>query len=140
VGGARRKAYAAAIAAHDHATLARLLAAGIPPRWTAQEIGALATASLAPEEKRRRIALLFANPGQLGRALYEGRYELPDSLLTWLPAQDWGPVLRVIERDPDNWRDSAPPAGRPRTRGRSKRAGLRDRPCAGLPVRRWHRA
>lgn len=107
LGSARRQDYAKAIAGHDHAALGRLLAHGLPPRWTADEIRAVGKSSLPLEERRRRIALLFANPEQLARALFAARYDLPEMLLPWLPDQDWGPVLRVIERSPDFWRGPA---------------------------------
>jgi len=107
LGAERRRAYGVAIESHDRARYRALLAAGIPPRWTAAEIRALGTADLPLAEKRRRIALLFANPDQLDRTLSEDRYDLPESLLGWLPAQDWEPVLRVIGRNPDLWREPA---------------------------------
>lgn len=107
LGSARRQDYANAIAGHDHAALGRLLAHGLPPRWTVDEIRAVGKSTLPLEEKRRRIALLFANPEQLARALFVARYDLSETLLPWLPDQDWGPVLRVIERSPDFWREPA---------------------------------
>lgn len=108
LGTERRRAYGATIAAHDHARNRALLAAGVSPRWTAAEIRALGTADLPLEEKRRRIALLFANATQLDRALNSNdRYDVPESLLAWLPEEDWGPVLRAIGRSPDLWRDAA---------------------------------
>ena len=107
IGNERKGKYAAAISAHDHSQLRHLLAIGIPTAWTAAEIQALGTAKSQVEEKRRRIALLFANPGQLDRTLNDDRYGLPKSLLAWLPYQDWKPVLQVIGRSPDIWRDAA---------------------------------
>lgn len=109
LGAGRRGAYGAAIAAHDRAQIRRLHAAGIPPRWTAAEISALGRADLPLAEKRRRIALLFADRDQLDRTLNKDRYDLPEALLGWLPDEDWKPVLSVIGRHPDLWLD---PAGR----------------------------
>ncbi|WP_124542257.1 hypothetical protein [Piscinibacter terrae] len=107
VGVERKKAYQAAIAARDRNEMRRLLSMGIAARWTAAEIRALGPAELPLEEKRRRIALLFANADQLDLAMSEDRFGLTESLLGWLPMQDWGPVLRLIERSPDLWRGAA---------------------------------
>ena len=107
IGNERKGKYAAAIAAHDNAQVRRLLAAGIPTAWTAEEIQALGKTDLPIEEKRRRIAILFASSDQLDRTLNNDRYGLPEALLAWLPYQDWEPILRVISRNPDLWRDAA---------------------------------
>jgi hypothetical protein len=108
IGTERRTAYRAALAAHNHAQLRRLLASGIPPWWTADEIQALATADLPVPEKRRRIALLFADARQLSQALNaEDNDLLAKSLGAWLPRQDWGPILRLIGQAPDAWYDVA---------------------------------
>ncbi|XVJ70979.1 MAG: hypothetical protein HEQ39_16180 [Rhizobacter sp.] len=141
LGSKRRQAYSAAVAARDHAQVRQLLAAGIPTWWTAAEILSLGQADLALADKRRRIAVLFANADHLAQVLraanktvraelveasaYLGarpfdlgangvcsvllaalnayRYDVPQSLLTWLPDQDWVPVWRVIQRDPSTW-------------------------------------
>jgi hypothetical protein len=106
LGVQRRQAYAAAVAERNHARVRQLLAQGIPAWWTEAEILALGKADLAEAEKRRRIAVLFANANQLERAL-EANRNLPMSLLPWLPDSDWGTVLRVIERKPSEWLESA---------------------------------
>lgn len=106
VGTERRAAYRAALAAHDHAQLLSLRASGMPPHWTAAEIAALATADLPLPERRRRIALLFADADQLAGALQATSYNLPQAL-NWLPRQDWGPILRIIGQSPDTWHDVA---------------------------------
>jgi hypothetical protein len=103
----RRAAYRAAVAAHDHTKLRQLVAAGIPAWWTTAEISALAKADLPLAEKRRRVAMLFANKAQLAAALNNDRYSLPESLFTWMPDEDWGPMLQVIQREPDRWWDDA---------------------------------
>ena len=105
LGVERRQAYAAAIAARDRVAHRALVASGIPPHWTVAEIVALSDLSL--EEKRRRIALLFSNSDQLALALNSKRYGLAEALLPWLPRQDWGPVWRVIGRQPDIWWNAA---------------------------------
>lgn len=107
LGAERMETYGAAIAAHDRAQISHLLAAGIPTWWTAAEIRKLGTTDLPLAEKRRRIALLFADRDQLERTLNEDRYFLPEELLAWLPYSDWEPILRIIGRNPDLWRDAA---------------------------------
>ena len=106
LGAERRATYRAALAVHDHAQLQRLSASGIPAWWTAAEIQALAKADLPPDEKRRRIALLFAEPDQLAKALRVGGYEVASTLGPWLPRQDWGPILRLVRKDPMAWGDA----------------------------------
>lgn len=103
IGGARRAAYADALAARDRRRLASLTAAGIPTRWTATEIEALERASLSLEEKRRRIALLFANPDRLAAVFDESHRALLPSLRSWLPDSDWAPILRLIAAHPAAW-------------------------------------
>lgn len=100
VGADRRAAYKAAIAARDRAQLRQLREDGIPAWWTAAEIGDLAKADFPLEEKRRRIALLFADADHLTEALSTTSLE---SLATWLPRQDWAPILRIIAKEPDRW-------------------------------------
>ncbi|GAB4089752.1 hypothetical protein [Hydrogenophaga soli] len=99
LGTARRQAYQTAVAALDHAEVRRLLAAGIAPRWTATEIEKLAQADLPLADKRRRIAVLFANANQLDRVVHRDQHGVVTSLMKWLPDPDWGPVLRAMERD-----------------------------------------
>ncbi len=103
VGAPRRAAFQQALAAHDHARLKSLRAEGLPARWTAQEIAALAGADLPLAEKRRRVALLFADAGQLEGALRSSA-GLP---LGWLPREDWGPILRIIRKSPEQWLERA---------------------------------
>lgn len=107
IGRERRAAYRAALAARDHAQLRSLLARGIPAAWTAAEIQALAAAEMPLPEKRRRIALLFANAEQLSQAMAAGGHELAKTLGSWLPRQDAGPLLHIIGKAPDAWYDFA---------------------------------
>ena len=107
IGRERRAAYRAALAARDHAQLRSLLSRGIPAAWTAAEIQALAAAEMPLPEKRRRVALLFANAEQLSQAMAVGGDELAKTLGSWLPRQDAGPVLRIIGKAPDAWYDLA---------------------------------
>ena len=32
---------------------------------------------------------------------------MPDSLTSWLPRQDWRPILRIVEKHPNVWFDLA---------------------------------
>ena len=104
-GADRRVALRSALADHDHARLRQLLDDGVPAWWLAAEIRDLGKADLPLEEKRRRIALLFADADQLSEALDSDKYELPDALATWLPRRDWKPVLRIVAKAPDAWFD-----------------------------------
>ena len=106
LGAERRAAYRAALAAHDNARLRRLVASGIPAWWTADEIQALAKAELPLEEKRRRIALLFADADQLSAALLDPWQQVANTLGPWLPRQDWGPILRLVRKEPMAWYDA----------------------------------
>jgi hypothetical protein len=103
LGSARRAEFRQALVTRDHARLKRLRAEGLPVWWTAKEIAALATTDLPLEEKRRRIALLFADAGQLEGVLRSA----PALPLGWLPREDWAPILRIIRKSPDTWRDRA---------------------------------
>lgn len=107
LGVERRRAYGAAIAARDRTAHRALIAIGIPPHWTVAEIVSLSQSGLPLAEKRQRIALLFSVNDQLALALNSKRYDLPEALLPWLPRQDWGPVWRVIGRNPDIWWNAA---------------------------------
>lgn len=106
IGAERRAAYEAALVAHDNAQLRALLATGIPPWWTAAEIQALGKADLPLDEKRRRIALLFADPVQLSRALGDEEASVTSTLGPWLPREDWAPILRLVRKSPANWYDA----------------------------------
>lgn len=107
IGGERRAAYRAALAARDHAQLRRLLARGIPAAWTAAEIQALAAAGMPLPDKRRRLALLFANAEQLSLAMAAGGREFAQPLGRWLPREDAGPLLRIIGKAPEAWYEFA---------------------------------
>ncbi len=113
LGTGRRAAWRSALAAHDHAALRRLLAIGIPNWWTAAEIQALATSAMPLEEKRRRIALLFADPAQLAGALKVDGSSVASSLGAWLPRQDWAPILRLVAANPADWFDARQRFGAP---------------------------
>ena len=89
--------YQVAILALDKAALKVLQAEGIPGRWTAQAIVQLGKSSLPLADKRRRIAWLFADREQLRRSLAD--YAVAESLIDWLPLQDWRPVLQVVGED-----------------------------------------
>lgn len=86
--------YQAAVLALDKATLSALQAEGIPASWTAQAILRLGKSSLPLAEKRRRIAWLFVDRAQLRRSL--DKYGAAESLIDWLPLQDWRPVLEIL--------------------------------------------
>lgn len=113
---AERQAYLGAVLALDAAALRTQAQAGIFPGWTFAAIEAVTKADLPLAEKRRRTAWLFRDAGHLGRALAnEGRAALFDGLLAWLPAQDWGPLIKAYKGQPDvleRLRDSAAQQGK----------------------------
>ena len=89
--------YQAAIVALDKAALKALQAEGIPASWTAHALVQLGKSSLPLAEKRRRIAWLFVDRAQLRRSL--NSYAVAESLIDWLPLQDWRPVLEILAED-----------------------------------------
>ncbi|MGJ7526776.1 hypothetical protein [Variovorax sp. GB1P17] len=93
-------AYQAAVLALDKPRLAEFKAEGVPGAWTAQAIKSLGAASLPLAEKRRRIAWLFADHAQLARTLGS---DVLQSLLGWLPREDWGPVVGVVASNPNTY-------------------------------------
>lgn len=106
LGSARRRDYAKAIAALDRASLRRLASQGIPHWWTHDELLQLSAAPISLEKKRRRAALLFADHEQMARVFDNPSRNLLESLLGWLPDQDWEPVLGHLRRNPDTFREA----------------------------------
>jgi hypothetical protein len=90
--------YQAAVFTLHKTTLKALQAEGIPASWTAQALVQLGKSSLSLAEKRRRIAWLFVDRAQLRRSL-DWSYSVAESLIDWLPLQDWRPVLEILGED-----------------------------------------
>ncbi|MCU0753522.1 MAG: hypothetical protein MUE46_00150 [Xanthomonadales bacterium] len=99
-GGTLRQQYLDAGLALDRPLLKVLKARGVPAAWTREAILAVADSELPLAERRRRIAWLFHDHEQLAAALNPSVVE---RLRDWLPLEDWGPVLRVIEAQPLLW-------------------------------------
>ncbi|MFT3735161.1 MAG: hypothetical protein QM776_09070 [Rhodocyclaceae bacterium] len=108
IGAERQREYLASIFALDRVRQRALLAAGIPARWTVEAVRKISESTLPLQDKRRRIALVFADAAQLDRALGGiGRDHLTEALITWLPREDWGPILRTLRRNPELWNETA---------------------------------
>jgi len=89
---ARERAWIDAVLALDKPALKRMLAAGAPPAWTGNAIKAVSAADLPLAEKRKRTAWLFVERGRLTGTLGMGWAE---TLVGWLPYQDWRPVVQA---------------------------------------------
>lgn len=98
--GTLRQQYLDAVLALDRSQLKALKARGVPAAWTREAILAVADSGVPLADRRRRIAWLFHDPEQLAAALTPSVIE---RLRDWLPLEDWGPVLRVIEAQPQLW-------------------------------------
>jgi len=53
-------------------------------------------------DKRKRIAHLFYDHELLGRAMDEST-SVAESLVAWLPAEDWGPILGLMRKYPNRY-------------------------------------
>jgi hypothetical protein len=95
---AERKAYLDAVLALDHAALRAMHQAGVPSHWIGAAIDMVSKAEMTVAEKRRRTAWLFRDGPQLARAVQtEDGSNTLSQLLPWLPAEDWGPVLKALK-------------------------------------------
>lgn len=115
--------YQAAILALDKDALKTMQAEGIPGSWTAEAILRLGKSSMPLAEKRRRIAWLFVDRAQLKRAM-SSSYHVADSLIEWLPLQDWRPVLDILGEDRRGGSDRFSP------REEAEKKGRQDLACA----------
>lgn len=95
-----REAYLKALDDLDKPLLKQLEGAGVPPFWTLEAMKAVSDSSRPLADKRKRLAWLMKDPAQL-REVFRGGYlvngswsGLLESLATWLPAEDWTPLLR----------------------------------------------
>lgn len=92
--------YQVAVQELDRPRLQRFKSEGVPGTWTAEAIRSISRSELSLTERRRRIASLFADHGQLARALDS---EVLASLAGWLPREDWGPVWGVVASHRDTY-------------------------------------
>ncbi|HEX5277951.1 MAG TPA: hypothetical protein VFW42_09810 [Fluviicoccus sp.] len=97
---AERTAYLQAVERLDKPLLRKMESDGVPLFWTVEAIKAVSESPLPIVDKRKRMAWLFKDAGQLRDVFHGGymvngsSYDLPESLSTWLPVEDWGPLLR----------------------------------------------
>lgn len=103
LGQTRYRAYMQAVVALDKPRLNEIRAAGVPARWTAEALVQISRSDLTVPAKRARVAWMFADRPQLEHA-FNG--EVFNALLPWLPREDWRPVLAVIAKRPDYFRES----------------------------------
>lgn len=97
----RRKEYLAAVMALDKGKLQSIEAGPLPSTWVGEAISALGKSDLPLADKRKRIAHLFYDHELLAKAMEEvGGDEMLKSLVAWLPAEDWGPVLDIMRKYP----------------------------------------
>lgn len=81
----------------DREKLRKIEAGPLPSTWVGEAISAVGESDLPLAEKRKRIAHLFYDHEQLARAMEETDLV---SLVAWLPAEDWGPVIGVMRKYP----------------------------------------
>ena len=91
--------YLDAIESLDKNVLKTLMVEGVPGDWTAEAIRQIGTSGLPLPEKRKRIAWIFSDHAQLANAL---NYDVLNSLVDWLPHEDWTPIFKVIGQPPSD--------------------------------------
>jgi hypothetical protein len=95
----QRLAYLAAIQSLDKQALKAMQAKGIPATWTAEAIKQIGASQLPIMDKRQRTAWIFRDRKQLELTV---NYGVLESLLPWLPRQDWGPLFSIFARYRDD--------------------------------------
>jgi len=106
--GEQRKAYLDAMLTLDVPRLRQLEQDGVAPHWTLYAIEAVSKSDLSVPEKRRRTAWLFRDAERLRAALWPSNVkeaEAADAIVlglgTWLPREDWRPLLAALKVDAD---------------------------------------
>lgn len=97
------EAYLNAVMSLDKPRLRELQQMGIPGSWTAEAIVRVGESPLPLGEKRKRVAWLFFDHAQLEEALaqytgYYPGYNVIESLVLWLPEEDWRPILDIVSK------------------------------------------
>lgn len=97
----RRGEYLAAVMSMDKEKLQKLEAGPLPAYWVTEAITAVGKSDLPLAEKRKRTARLFRDHELLARAMEEQNgHAMMESLVAWLPAEDWGPIFGVLRKYP----------------------------------------
>lgn len=98
-GAEGRAEYLAAVMALDKDKLQKIEAGPLPSIWVGDAITEVGKSELPLADKRKRIAHLFYDHELLGRAMEDGS-SMVESLVAWLPAEDWGPILGLMRKYP----------------------------------------
>ncbi len=88
-----RQGFLAAVERFDRAALNQAKAAGLFADWVQSGLRQVGESRLSLEDKRKRAAWLLAQRPLLANALDS---ETIASLLSWLPVQDWQPVVYAM--------------------------------------------
>lgn len=88
-----RQAFLAAVERFDTTALNQAKAAGLFADWVQSGLRQVGESRLSLEDKRKRAAWLLAHRPLLANALHS---ETIASLLSWLPVQDWQPVVYAM--------------------------------------------
>lgn len=94
-----RQTYIENVLALNYKQLEKINQQGIFPHWVSAAIRAVSSSDLSIQEKRRRTAWLFRDKKQLARSALST--DVLNTLITWLPEEDWKPILRAI--DEQSW-------------------------------------
>lgn len=97
----RRSEYLAAVMSMDKEKLQKIEAGQLPATWVREAISAVGKSGLPLADKRKRTAHLFYDHELLARAMEEIHgHSMLESLVAWLPAEDWGPILGLMRKYP----------------------------------------
>lgn len=142
----QRTGWIQATLALDTARLHELEAAGAPAYWLLAGIDAVTHSKLPQAERRQRTAWIFRDRTRLRDAVANADYEQTrDTVLglgSWLPREDWHPLLEALAQvtnpdDPDDsllqrLADDAQAQGKPRLACRLLHA--RGKTCTATPT------
>lgn len=93
-----KAAFLAAVNEMDQAELARQRDATLPPRWIEEALYDLSgNLALVSAERRKRIVWLLEQPALSKNVLYDPY--ITEHLMTWLPSEDWQPLIDLARDD-----------------------------------------
>jgi hypothetical protein len=95
---AERQAFVSAVLDFKPKALRAMKAKGVFPHWVRDALSAVSASQLSLAEKRRRAAWLFRDRSLLAAALES---QMLDGLVDWLPREDWGPIIELGSRIPE---------------------------------------